>query len=62
MNIARRPPAYNPSSISRNKIRLPLYNEELPPSYEIVTSDRIPSAPPLIFNNNDIKKNISTQT
>ena len=62
MSKVRRPPAYNPSSISRNKIRIPLYNEELPPSYEIVTSDRIPSAPPLIFNNNDIKKNISTQT
>ena len=62
MNEVRRPPSYNPSSITRKKIRIPLYNEDLPPSYEIVTSDRTPSAPPLNFYNNDIRKNISTQT
>ena len=62
MNEVRRHPAYNPSSINKRKVRIPLYSEDLPPSYEIVTSDQTPSAPILNFYTCDALKNMSTQT
>ena len=60
MEVYVRPPAYNPNSVKQRRIRVPL-NKVLPPLYEVVCSDVIPSAPPIVtYNKQPIS--ISTQT